>query len=139
MNKAILMGRLTRDPDIRYTQSDTPMVVARFNLAVNRKYKNEDGGKEADFISCVCFEKTDEFFEKDGRQRVKFVIEVRIQMGNYTNKGGQKIYTTNVVVEDAEFAESKKIALEKRGEGREEPEDNNGFVDITDDIDETFN
>lgn len=136
MNKVILMGRLTRNPDIRYAQSDTAMAVARFNLAVNRRYKKDDGGQEADFISCVCFGKTAEFFEKYGRQGIKFVIEGRIQTGNYTNKDGQKIYTTDVVVESAEFAESKKDGDESGSTGRKEQSYNDGFMNIPDGIDD---
>lgn len=109
MNKVILMGRLTRDPEVRYTQGDNASAVARFSLAIDRRFK-KDGDHTADFISCVAFGKTGEFIEKYGHQGTKFVVEGRIQTGSYTNKDGQKVYTTDVVVEQVEFAESKASA-----------------------------
>ena len=109
MNKTILMGRLTRDPEVRYTQGDNASVVARFSLAVDRRFK-KDGEQTTDFINCVAFGKTGEFIEKYGRKGTKFDVEGRIQTGSYTNKDGQKVYTTDVVVEQVEFAESKASA-----------------------------
>ena len=109
MNKVILMGRLTRDPEVRYTQGDNASAVARFSHAVDRRFK-KDGEQTADFINCVAFGKTGEFIEKYGRKGTKFVVEGRIQTGSYTNKDGQKVYTTDVVVEQVEFAESKSSA-----------------------------
>lgn len=109
MNKCVLMGRLTRDPEVRYTQGDNASAVARFSLAVDRKFK-KDGDQTADFINCVAFGKTGEFIEKYGHKGTKFVVEGRIQTGSYTNKDGQKVYTTDVVVEQVEFAESKASA-----------------------------
>ena len=109
MNKAILIGRLTRDPDIRYTQGEQSMAIARFTLAVNRRY-TKGNEQQADFISCVAFGKTAEFIEKYAHQGTKLVTEGRIQTGSYTNKDGVKVYTTDVVVESCEFAESKKAA-----------------------------
>lgn len=110
MNKVILMGRLTRDPEVRYTQRDSDTsAVARFSLAVDRRFKR-DGEQTADFINCVAFGKTGEFIEKYGHKGTKFVVEGRIQTGSYTNKDGQKVYTTDVVVEQVEFAESKASA-----------------------------
>lgn len=109
MNKVVLMGRLTRDPEVRYTQGDNASAVARFSLAVDRRFK-KDGEQTADFINCVAFGKTGEFIEKYGRKGTKFVVEGRIQTGSYTNKDGQKVYTTDVVVEQVEFAESKSSA-----------------------------
>lgn len=106
MNKCVLMGRLTRDPEVRYTQGDNASAVARFSLAVDRRFK-KDGDQTADFINCVAFGKTGEFIEKYGHKGTKFVVEGRIQTGSYTNKDGQKVYTTDVVVEQVEFAESK--------------------------------
>ncbi len=106
MNKVILMGRLTRDPDIRYSQGENQTAVARFTLAVDRRF-NRNGDQTADFIGCVAFGKTAEFMEKYTRQGTKLCIEGRIQTGSYTNRDGQKVYTTDVVVENAEFAESK--------------------------------
>ena len=116
MNKVILMGRLTRDPDIRYTQGENSMAVARFSLAVDRRRTNADGQRDADFISCVAFGRSAEFAERYLHQGTKVVATGRIQTGSYTNKDGQKVYTTDVVIEDLEFAESK-AASENRGGG----------------------
>ena len=109
MNKAILMGRLTRDPEIRYTQGDNPMCIARYTLAVDRRFSRTAGndGNNADFIPCVCFGKTAEFVEKYLKKGTKMAVTGRIQTGSYTNRDGVKVYTTEVVVEDQEFAESK--------------------------------
>lgn len=100
------MGRLTRDPDIRYSQGDNSMAIARFTLAVDRRFKR-DAEQTADFIGCVAFGKTAEFFEKYTKQGTKLCIEGRIQTGSYTNRDNQKVYTTDVIVENVEFAESK--------------------------------
>lgn len=111
MNKVILMGRLTRDPDIRYSQAAEPLAIARYTLAVDRRFQRRDNsGNEqtADFISCVAFGKNGEFAEKYLKQGTKIAITGRIQTGSYTNKDGNKVYTTEVVVEEQEFAESKK-------------------------------
>ena len=110
MNKVILMGRLTRDVQTRYTEGAEPMAISRFTLAVDRRVQRDQEGQSADFISCVAFGKTGQFMEKYGQQGTKFVIEGRIQTGSYTNKEGRKIYTTEVVVESVEFAESKAAA-----------------------------
>ena len=112
MNKVFLMGRLTREPETRYTQrnsSQESMAVSRFTLAVDRRFKTE-GQQSADFISCVAFGKNGEFAEKYLRKGTKVVVIGRIQTGSYTNKDGQKVYTTDVVVEEMEFAESKSSA-----------------------------
>lgn len=106
MNKVILMGRLTRDPEIRYSQGATSMAVARWSLAVDRRFKKE-GEQNADFIQCVAFGKNGEFAEKYLHQGTKICMDGRIQTGSYTNRDGQKIYTTEVVVDSVEFAESK--------------------------------
>lgn len=106
MNKVILMGRLTRDPDIRASQNENSVSVARFTVAVDRRFKR-DGDQSADFISCVAFGKTAEFIERYTKQGTKLCLEGRIQTGSYNNKDGQKVYTTDVVVENVEFAESK--------------------------------
>jgi single-strand DNA-binding protein len=111
MNRVILMGRLTRDPDVRYSQGDNPTAVARYTLAVDRRFgRNNDGDQNADFISCVAFGRSAEFAEKYLHQGTKIAITGRIQTGSYTNRDGQKVYTTDVVVEDQEFAESKAAA-----------------------------
>ena len=106
MNKVILMGRLTRDPEVRYSAGDNSMAIARYTLAVDRRFKR-DGEATADFIGCVAFARSAEFAEKYFRQGLKVVVSGRIQTGSYTNRDGQKVYTTDVVVEDQEFAESK--------------------------------
>lgn len=106
MNRVILMGRLTRDPDVRYTAGENQTCVARYTLAVDRRFKRE-GEQSADFISCVVFGKGAEFADKYLRQGTKVAVTGRIQTGSYTNKDGQKVYTTDVVVEEQEFAESK--------------------------------
>ena len=103
------MGRLTRDPDVRYTAGDTPMAIARYTLAVDRRFKRENEAT-ADFISCVAFGKAAEFAEKYFRQGIRIVVSGRIQTGSYTNRDGNKVYTTDVVVEEQEFAESKNNA-----------------------------
>ena len=106
MNKVILMGRLTRDPEVRYSQGENALAIARYTLAVDRRFqKNTD--QSADFISCVAFARSAEFAEKYLKQGMKICITGRIQTGSYTNKDGVKVYTTEVVVEDQEFAESK--------------------------------
>ena len=113
MNKVILMGRLTREPDVRYSQgADGSMAVARYTLAVDRRRgRNSDNNEQtADFISCVAFGRSGEFAEKYLHQGTKIVVTGRIQTGSYTNKDGQRVYTTDVVVEEQEFAESKSAA-----------------------------
>lgn len=107
MNKVILMGRLTRDPDIRYTQGAEPMAIARYTLAVDRRIRRE-GEAAADFISCVAFGKIAEVAEKYLNKGTKIIISGRLQTGSYTDRDGRKVYTTEVIVEDQEFAESKK-------------------------------
>ncbi|MDE6984802.1 MAG: single-stranded DNA-binding protein [Lachnospiraceae bacterium] len=109
MNKVILMGRLTRDPEVRYTQGDNQMAIARYTLAVDRRFGRGNGGDEntADFIPCVAFNKAGEFAEKYFRKGTKIAVSGRIQTGSYTNKDGVKVYTTEVIVDDQEFAESK--------------------------------
>lgn len=137
MNKVILMGRLTRDPDVRYTQGEEPMAIARFTLAVDRRGKR-DGEASADFPSCVCFRRTAEFIEKYAHQGTKLVVAGRIQTGSYTNRDGQKVYTTDVVVEEAEFAESK-AAADRNTQQTPPPSPDtgaDGFMNIPDGIEE---
>lgn len=114
MNKVILMGRLTRDPDIRYSAGENSTAVARYTLAVDRRFKR-DGEPTADFIGCVAFGRSAEFAEKYFRQGLRIVITGRIQTGSYTNREGVKVYTTDVVVEEQEFAESKNASSENSG------------------------
>lgn len=136
MNKVILMGRLTRDPKVTWTQGNPSTCIARFTLAVDRKYKRE-GENNADFISCVTFGKTAEFIEKYVKQGTKIVGCGRIQTGDYTNNDGQKIYTTDVVMEEVEFAESKKAQQENQnGSSPEIQTTPDGFMNIPDGIDE---
>lgn len=141
MNKVILMGRLTRDPDVRYSQTaNGSMAVARYTLAVDRRFK-KDGEANADFISCVAFGKVGEFAEKYLHQGTKIVVEGRIQTGSYTNKDGNKVYTTDIYVENCEFAESKSAA-EQNGvntaPARPKPSnvDADGFMTIPDNVDD---
>lgn len=114
MNKVILMGRLTRNPDVRYSQGERATCVARYTLAVNRRFRRDDG-QEADFINCVAFGRQGEFAEKYLKQGTKIVISGRIQTGSYTNRDGVKVYTTDVVVEEQDFAESKAAASNYSG------------------------
>lgn len=107
MNKVELVGRLTRDPEVRYTQGENASAIARFSVAVNRRFKNNEGNYDADFINCVAFGRSGEFIEKYFKKGMAIGISGRIQTGNYTNKDGVKVYTTDVVVEEAEFVESK--------------------------------
>ena len=107
MNKVVIIGRFTRDPEIKYSTGENATATARFSLAVNRRFKNKEGNYDADFINCVAFGKTAEFIEKYFTKGMAIGITGRIQTGSYTNKEGQKIYTTDVVVEETEFVESK--------------------------------
>lgn len=134
MNKTILMGRLTRDPEIRYPQTPDSKPVARFSLAVDRRFKR-DGEPEADFFSCTCFGKLAEFTEKYLRKGSKILVEGSIHNNNYTNKDGQTVYSIQVIVENMEFAESKSHT---NGENtrHETMTDENGFVNIPDGIEE---
>ena len=132
MNKVILIGRLTREPEVRYSQGENASAVARYTLAVDRRFKRE-GDATADFISCVCFGKLAEFAEKYLHQGVKIAVTGRIQTGSYTNKDGVKVYTTDVVVEEQEFAESKKSqGYGMNGEGPA----GDGFTNVPDGVDE---
>ena len=106
MNKVILMGRLTRDPEVRYSAGENALAIARYTLAVDRRFRR-DGEATADFISCVSFGRTAEFAEKYFRQGMRVLVSGRIQTGSYTNRDGQKVYTTDIVVDDQEFADSK--------------------------------
>lgn len=116
MNKVVLMGRLARDPEIRYTQSQESMCIARYTLAVDRR-SSKQGEQTADFINVVAFNKAGEFAEKYFKKGTKLVISGRIQTGSYTNKDGQKVYTTEVVADDQEFAESKKDGAQNNDQG----------------------
>ena len=134
MNKVILMGRLCADPEVRYSQNQKQTAVARYRLAVDRRFKRE-GEQTADFISCVAFGKAAEFAEKYLRQGTKIAITGRIQTGSYTNREGQKVYTTDVVVEEQEFAESKGASGNIEGSAPQAT-DPDGFMSLPDGIDE---
>lgn len=142
MNKVILMGRLTRDPEIRYLQNEAASAVARYTLAVDRRFKRQGDDQTADFINCVRFGKTAEFAEKYLHQGTKVVACGRIQTGSYTNKDGQRVYTTDVVLDEVEFAESKSASSQNSntsaGTGRPDPSMAmaDGFMNIPDGIDE---
>ena len=153
MNKVILMGRLTRDPEVRYTSGDQPMAIARYTLAVDRRQSrsNNNGDEQnADFISCVAFGRTGEFAEKYLHKGTKIAVTGRIQTGSYTNKDGVKVYTTEVVIDDHEFCESKNATGEGNGYSNGGNYNNNGgnrsqaapsgagdgFMNIPDGIDE---
>ena len=145
MNKVILMGRLTRDPEVRYSQGDSQMAIARFSLAVDRRFKRQGDTVTADFFNCTAFGKQGEFVEKYLKQGTKIVVTGRIQNDNYTNKEGQKVYSVQVIVEEIEFAESKNAAgggssfQSTPAGGNQEPmmpED--GFMNIPDGIDNTL-
>lgn len=139
MNKVVLMGRLTRDPEVRYSRGDNSMAIARYSLAIDRRFKRDGDEQTADFISCVAFGKAGEFAEKYFHKGTKIAVVGRIQTGSFTNKDGQKVYTTDVVVEEQEFAESKNNGGGTRSSNI--PTNNNapsadGFMNIPDDIDE---
>lgn len=137
MNKVILMGRLTRDPETRYTNGQNgSTAVARYTLAVDRRIKTE-GQQDADFINCVAFGKAGEFTEKYFRKGMKVLITGRIQTGSYTNRDGQKVYTTDVVVEEQEFAESKSRSTDRGDRDQSASQAaGDGFMSIPDGIDE---
>ncbi len=140
MNKVILMGRLTRDPDVRYSSGDNAMAIARYTLAVDRRFKRNGDDQTADFIGCVAFGKAGEFAEKYFRKGTKVAVTGRIQTGSYTNKEGQKVYTTDVVVEDQEFAESKNAGTDNSGFVPANPAEigdpGDGFMNMPDTMDE---
>ncbi|MBR1478777.1 MAG: single-stranded DNA-binding protein [Lachnospiraceae bacterium] len=145
MNKVILMGRLTRDPEVRYSQAENPLAIARYTLAVDRRYQRAGGGdgeQNADFISCVAFGKAGEFAEKYFHKGTKLVVSGRIQTGSYTNKEGVKVYTTEVVAEEQEFAESKNASSGSgnysapASNGGEASGAGDGFMNIPDGMDE---
>lgn len=134
MNKVILMGRLVRDPEVRYSQGENAMAVARYTLAVDRKFKR-DGEPNADFINCIAFGKNGEFAEKYLHKGIKILVEGRWQSGSYTNRDGQKVYTNDCVVESCEFAESKNASQSERPQPAPQT-DSDGFMNIPDGIDE---
>ena len=134
MNRVILMGRLTKDPDIRYSQGEKSTAIARFTLAVDRKFK-QDGQPTADFINCLAFGKRAEFLEKYCKKGTKLAIEGSWQTGNYTNKDGNKVYTNDCLVESCEFAESKS-SEQNNNSSNQNNMGGDGFMNIPDGIDE---
>ena len=142
MNKVILMGRLTRDPEVRYAQGENAMAIARFSLAVDRRRQNNSDGQTADFINIVAFGRLGEFAEKYLHKGTKVALSGRIQTGSYTNKDGQRVYTTDIIADDIEFAESKNSAASDGGytgggDSRPAPvAAGDGFMNIPDGIDE---
>ena len=137
MNKVILIGRLTRDPETRWSAGDNALAISRYTLAVDRRF-HKDGEPSADFINCVVFGKGAEFAEKYLRQGTKIAVSGRIQTGSFTNREGKKVYTTEVVVEDQEFAQSKDGDAPK-DKSKEEPKtDADGFMNSADAIDEAL-
>ena len=139
MNKVELCGRLTNDPEVRYSQGEKSTAIARYTLAVDRRFK-QDGQPTADFIPCVAFGKNGEFAEKYLHKGTKVIVIGRIQTGSYTNKDGQKVYTTDVMVEEQEFAESKNASASNNGSApsNKTKTDSNGFMNIPDGIDEVL-
>lgn len=137
MNKVIFMGRLTRDPEVRYSQGESQTAVARFSIAVDRRFKRE-GDQEADFFNCVCFGKQAEFVERYLHKGIKIVLSGRIQNDNYTNKEGQMVYGMRVMVDEIEFAESKNASSAGNTSGGTPAATNagDGFMNIPDGIDE---
>lgn len=132
MNSVQLLGRLVRDPEVRYTQGENATSVARFTVACNRKYK-KNSEQEADFISCVAFGKTAEFIERYFNKGSSIALNGRIQTGSYTNKDGSKVYTTDVVVESLEF-----VGKKSDDSSADTSKQNNDFMNIPDDIDENL-
>lgn len=129
----ILIGRLTRDPEIRYTQGENSMAVARFTLAVDRRFKR-DNQPTADFISCICFRKTAEFVEKYCKKGTKLAVEGSWQTGSYTNKDGNKVYTNDCLVDNCEFAESKATA--EQNQKNDNKSGNDYFMNVPDGVED---
>ena len=141
MNKVILMGGLTRDPEVRYSQSAEPIAIARYTLAVDRRGRRDNGEQTADFISCIAFRQKAEFAERYLQKGIKIAVVGHILTGSYTNRDGQKVYTTDVVIDEQEFAESKAHSQQNNGYQQEPscpypPVSGDGFMNIPDGIDE---
>ena len=146
MNRVILMGRLTRDPEVRYSQGERSMAIARYTLAVDRRgRRGQDGNDQtADFINCVAFDRAGEFAEKYFRQGMRVLVSGRLQTGSYVNKDGQRVYTTEVILDDQEFADSKGSASDMSGYGQSAPSQRpsptsaigDGFMNIPDGVED---
>ena len=137
MNKVILMGRLTRDPEVKYSSNDSSMAIARYTLAVDRRMSKKDAeGPTADFINCVAFGKAGEFAEKYFRQGQRVLVEGRIQTGSYVNKEGNKVYTTDVIIEGQEFADSKGQGGGNTSSNSKDSSIMDGFMNIPDGVED---
>ena len=141
MNKVILMGRLTRDPEVRYSQGESSMAIAKYSLAVDRRGRSQEGDQTADFINITAFGRAGEFAEKYLHKGTKVLVTGRIQTGSYTNKDGVKVYTTDVIAEDQEFAESKNTGSSNGGGYQEAAAPapvaaGDGFMNVPEGIDE---
>lgn len=137
MNQVILMGRLTRDPEVRYTQGERSMAIARYTLAVDRRgARSQNGENAADFIGCVAFDKAGEFAEKYFRQGQRVLVSGRIQTGSYTDRDGKKVYTTEVVVQSQEFADGKREDGYQSATRPPSTADDDGFMNIPDGMEE---
>lgn len=140
MNKVTLVGRLTRDPETKYSQNENTTAITRFSIAVNRKFKNKEGNYDADFPGCVCYGKTAEFVNKYFKKGMAIGVVGRLATGNYTNKDGVKVYTTDVVVEEAEFVESKNSGGDSgvaNTSANSNTSTNNDFMNIPDEIEDS--
>jgi len=135
MNRVILMGRLTIDPEVRYSTGENSMAVARYTLAIDRAIKKQ-GEQSADFINCVAFSKAAEFAEKYFRQGMRVLVSGRLQTGNYTNREGQKVYTTDVILDSQEFADSRGESARGGSKKQEANVDEDGFMNIPDGVDD---
>lgn len=140
MNRVILMGRLTRDPEVRYSQGEKIIAIAKYTLAVDRRGKknNDSNEQQADFINCVAFDRAGEFAEKYFRQGMRVLVSGRMQTGSYTNKDGNKVYTTDVILDSQEFADSKNIGYDSGNTSRPVPASasGNGFLNIPDGVED---
>lgn len=139
MNKVILMGRLTRDPEIRYSQGERQIAIARYTLAVDRKGQKNENGQQADFIRCVAFDRAAEFADKHLRQGQRVLIEGRIQTGSYQDRDGKTVYTTDIVVEQQEFADSKNdrsSGYQTQSRQQPAPVGYDGFMHIPDGVED---
>lgn len=132
MNKVILMGRLTRDPEVRYSQGERSMAIAKYTLAIDRRKTQQNSDPGADFINCVAFDRAGEFAEKYFRQGLRVLVSGHLQTGSYTNKDGQKVYTTDVIVESQEFADSRR---DGSGAGSRGSKDDD-FMNIPDNVED---
>lgn len=138
MNKVILMGRLTRDPEVRYGGNDNQMAIAKFSLAVNRRFKRAGESADADFLNCTAFGKQAEFVERYLTQGTKILLSGRIENNNYTNREGQKVYGVQIMVDEIEFAESKSSSLHPDNDRDQAPlpKSGDGFMNIPDGVDD---